>query len=366
MSGTKQRNFGLDVLRAAAVSFVVLAHAFTFFSPWFDFRWLYGLGTMGVDLFFALSGFLIGRLLLSPSFLDAGWPGLSRFWSRRWLRTLPAYYACLIALVVLHSSRGFHWTQVLFLQNFVPGALALFPVSWSLAIEEWFYLTLPLALLAFGRTRTGWVLMAYILVPPVMRAVGHDAGVTDWAYGARTNIPMRMDSLGFGVLAARLFLDRRELVRWAQSSWLAWILTGVVLAGSFAWTSMVSAYAAEPLSMVTQTLMFSLNGMACAGVVLLFERFRVERSRLITVVALISYSVYLTHFEVFSYFNLYWRSTGVGEAILSCVIALAISFGVSYLLYVAVERPFMALRDRGMHPTVDVQTDADGAPTGFR
>ena len=100
------------------MSFVVLTHAFSFFLPWYDFRWLYGFGTLGVDLFFALSGFLIGRILLSPAFQDGGWSGLSRFWSRRWLRTLPAYYVCLAALAILHGGEGFRWSQIVFLQNF--------------------------------------------------------------------------------------------------------------------------------------------------------------------------------------------------------------------------------------------------------
>lgn len=353
-----RRNFGLDVLRASAVSFVVLTHAYSFFLPWFDFRWLYGFGTLGVDLFFALSGFLIGRILLAPAFAEAGWPGLLNFWSRRWLRTLPAYYACLLALALLHRGAGFHWSQLLFLQNSYAGALSLFPVSWSLTIEEWFYLTFPLVILALGRARAGWAIALYICAPPLLRLAGHSIGVTDWAYGARTNLPMRMDAIAFGVLAAWLYLHRPELVRRAQSSRLVWVVALSGLAGTFLWVSLVSAEAGAPLSLPAQVLMFSLSAAFCAAMVLLFERFRACGSgwapRAVTGLSLISYSVYLVHFEVFSSFVLYRPGRSPGEAALNCAAAVVAMLAASTLLYVAVERPFMALRDRRRAQTARV------------
>jgi peptidoglycan/LPS O-acetylase OafA/YrhL len=119
----------------------------------------------------------------------------------------------------------------------------------------------------------------------------------------------------------------------------------------------VSARPAEPLSTAAQVLLFSLSGLSCAAVVLLFERFRVERSRAVTAVALISYSIYLTHFEVFSYF-IRRPASGLGGAVLTCAAAVVVALGVSWLLYAVVERPFMALRDRRAHRSAEARVDA--------
>ena len=128
-------------------------------------------------------------------------------------------------------------------------------------------------------------------------------------------------------------------------------------AASFAWISLVSAYATEPLSAPAQVWMFTLSGMSCAAVVLLFERFRVERSRAVTGVALISYSIYLTHFEVFSHF-LRRPIVTLREAAVTCGVAVVVSLGISWTLYAAVERPFMALRDRRTRRRAQAAADA--------
>jgi peptidoglycan/LPS O-acetylase OafA/YrhL len=103
---------------------------------------------------------------------------------------------------------------------------------------------------------------------------------------------------------------------------------------------------------------FSLSGLSCAGVVLLFERFRVEQCRAVTALALISYSVYLIHYGVFSYFILYRPAYSLREAVLSCAAAVVISLGLSCLLYAAVERPFMAFRDRRAHRSAKARVHA--------
>ena len=101
------RNLGLDILRSVAIGLVLVAHALSFFTRWtaFDLNALYYvLGFLGVELFFALSGFLIGRILIETVLSERTWPSLRRFYVRRWLRTLPPYYLVLAVLPLARAS----------------------------------------------------------------------------------------------------------------------------------------------------------------------------------------------------------------------------------------------------------------------
>ena len=143
------RVFGLDALRAAAILMVVSTHAFPAIyqqmPAWFG---LIGHGGFyGVELFFVLSGFLIGQILIRYD-LDLARAGtLVKFYLRRWFRTLPLFWLFLglnVLLEVGFRSRSLSVSEVVshgfFLRNFAANRMSFFGESWSLAIEEWFYL----------------------------------------------------------------------------------------------------------------------------------------------------------------------------------------------------------------------------------
>src|SRR4051812_45813147 len=131
------RNFGLDVVRCLAITCVLTAHSgvYTFFGL--------NLGFVGVEIFFVLSGFLIGQILVRDFAAPADSRIIFKFYLHRWLRTLPLY---LLVLIVkdLCEDGGTHLRFYFFSQR--NSDLTFFPVSWSLQIEEWFYLLLPLFL----------------------------------------------------------------------------------------------------------------------------------------------------------------------------------------------------------------------------
>ncbi|MEP1446593.1 MAG: acyltransferase [Paraglaciecola sp.] len=131
----------LDYLRSIAILMVLLSHSVLSYGP--DY-WIFPLqtGGVGVDLFFVLSGWLIGNQLFKElkrnKTID-----LKRFWLRRWLRTLPAYYAVLcfsiIYLNVTNEIFEFPFSYLIFIQNY-QFPLSFFTISWSLCVEEQFYL----------------------------------------------------------------------------------------------------------------------------------------------------------------------------------------------------------------------------------
>ena len=185
--------------------------------------WWYGLighgGFYGVELFFVLSGFLIGRILLRSEQQLAQPVGIAVFYIRRWFRTLPLFWLFIAINVLLEfflRNRRLTLTEILghgfFLQNFAALKMSFFGKSWSLAVEEWFYLLFPLALWLglkiWKRFDTVFLLTAaaFFLFSTVARmfsAPHPNASWTDWQ---RMVVIYRFDALMIGVFAAWLSL----------------------------------------------------------------------------------------------------------------------------------------------------------------
>src|SRR5690349_15042880 len=162
----RERQPGLDLLRALAIIVVVAYHA-----ALFGFR-LPGridlFGWIGVDLFFVLSGYLIGGQLLASLQRDQR-VRLGRFFTRRALRIMPAYFAVLAIYFLLPSWREYPemsqplWKFLLSVENIALQGGTAFSHAWSLAVEDQFYLALPFFLLFLYRRSH-----AAILVPSLM------------------------------------------------------------------------------------------------------------------------------------------------------------------------------------------------------
>ena len=146
------RNQSLDVLRGVAILLVLGCHV-PYFSVWHKIGWA------GVDLFFVLSGFLISGLLFRE-FIETGAIDFQRFIVRRGFKIWPALYVYLVLMRLLVAGQtevqsGF-FQSALFVRNYFPMARHagfLFDHTWSLSVEEHFYLALPLILLALIRFR---------------------------------------------------------------------------------------------------------------------------------------------------------------------------------------------------------------------
>lgn len=145
----KNRIYGLDILRAIAILFVVIEHGGNFLPEKLSKIQL-SLLIDGVSIFFVLSGFLIGGILIKTlETQKASLKTLFNFWKRRWLRTLPNYFLILITLYILSIFSIVQKPQeiikyVFFIQNFNAQHPSFFPEAWSLSIEEWFYIIIPI------------------------------------------------------------------------------------------------------------------------------------------------------------------------------------------------------------------------------
>jgi len=186
----------LNSLRGAAILLVLFFHGFNypglvssqFSRPARTFLTATLGGWVGVYLFFVLSGFLITGILLDskpkPHYYQ-------RFYLRRALRILPAFYLLLLLLIVLprtgwlaHRKVGlpFIGLSFLYLANLTPffGVPEQYAALWSLAVEEHFYLAWPAVVRALSRRSIGWCALGIFVASPMVRALvhwlGHDAG----------------------------------------------------------------------------------------------------------------------------------------------------------------------------------------------
>ena len=218
-NSTSDRMPDLDGLRAIAILLVLLQHFVSFAIPVQIIRTVTGFGWIGVDLFFVISGFLIGGILLDHREASNYY---RIFYLRRFLRIVPLY-AVLLAPALLTVGLGLQshfsghglgtisgWTMLIFLcfmQNFIapfftiPGYLG---VTWSLAVEEQFYLLLPPLVRNLKALRLVQITAAAVMVAPLLRAssfliFSENSKACTVCYGL---LPCRWDSLLMGVLSA--------------------------------------------------------------------------------------------------------------------------------------------------------------------
>ncbi|HTS46487.1 MAG TPA: acyltransferase [Bryobacteraceae bacterium] len=214
----------LDGIRGLAILLVLLYHYVNVAIPEHSL-WYYALlpsrlGWSGVDLFFVLSGFLIGGILIDHRGSDRYF---SVFYIRRVHRIFPIYYLMIAFLavgeLVLPHAQLFLtgiplWVYPLFAQNlmgdFTRGGVWL-GVSWSLAVEEQFYLAFPLVVRLLSRRRLLWFLAACIVGAPLFRAalIAQGQGFAQ----VHALLPARADALALGVLAA-IIVRSEEAKRW--------------------------------------------------------------------------------------------------------------------------------------------------------
>lgn len=353
----------LDILRALAVLLVLGRHlpdipASTggmtrgILELWQRCGWI------GVDLFFVLSGFLIAGLLFSEHDRH-GRIALKRFYVRRGLKIYPPFYVLLLATLLINPLLELSlWPrtvayEALFIQNYGPG---LWVHTWSLAVEEHFYIVLPIALVLIARRAAGdgqtrpvretfaplvWLMPAVGIALLGMRL----ANVTQ-PFSIRSHMfptHLRIDGLFFGVLLSYIYHAYPQ----ALGAWIARHRRGVAIGSLLCVLPPLVWKTHQPL---IHTVGFTLLYVGFGGILLLAldrERRGLPTSRAGDWLAKMggySYSIYLWHVPL-----LIWGGLTVGRSLpfgVWLAVYLVGSLVVGVAMARVIELPTLALRDR--------------------
>lgn len=362
---TSGRVFGLDLLRAIAILLVVLSH-----SRWMTEGFpkpiralLHGSGILGVELFFVLSGFLIGGILLkqfekngnSLSFSD-----IKHFWIRRWFRTLPNYFLILLVYIVVYhyDLPATLWKYFFFGQNLFNTPPYFFEESWSLTIEEISYLISPLLLglsaLIFSRNAklflyTSILLIATVTVLRWIYSVYFLEPNYRWEYMFREVALIRLDSIYFGFIA--VYISKKAPELWNKIRVPALIVGVIGVVSIMKYENYFMEYYPSHLN---NTLFFTLLSISIALLLpylSLLQNFRIKWiAKVITAISIISYSLYLINGGLLSIQFDLLSNKGEGWSIetsaMMYTLYWALCLGLSALIYVFFEKPMTHLRDK--------------------
>jgi peptidoglycan/LPS O-acetylase OafA/YrhL len=379
----------LDGLRGVAIGLVIITHYFTAPiqahrpNPLAYLQIATRLSWSGVDLFFILSGFLIGGILLDARCSDNCF---KVFYIRRACRILPIYliFCGVIALCyrfvypshvpLLHWLFNFPmpwYSYVTFTQNFWmahfntlgPASLA---VTWSLAIEEQLYVTLP-AVIRFVRPRIlPYLLCAGIITAPVFR-VALLIWWPDKQSALYALLPSRMDTLLFGALAAWAVRNPAVWDRLLARRRLLWGLFAFFATGLIYFTSTSSYYSIPTASVgynwlalfyLTALLLVLMHPNSWLG--------RAMRQRWLMGLGTIAYATYLFHVLVYGFCMAYFRHHGPSLQNLpdlwATLAALALTIALAQLSWWLFEQKFVRFGHKFKYerPSAEALSSDDG------
>lgn len=343
---------GLDTLRAAAVFGVISYH---FNLPFMRFGWI------GVDLFFVLSGFLVGGGLIEK--VESGALSLGKFYKQRALRILPIYFL-VVSLVFFLKAHDWSLVTVslvaalsftyMFLSytglavldwSYVPGG------AWTLAIENWFYAIAPLFFLSIkwlSPTRRFVLLVAIFFSGPLVRILtttNFAPNDSNWYFANVLQFHSRFDELVMGVL---VFLVAREIPNLRVIHRMSLVLGSVLVLIFSLWLN-ASPYWETPQVMTRDTIVFPTYLSLAFGLIVFSGSQWKLNLKPITVLARLSYPLYLLHILIR---EIYLQHLSEMPQVLQhldqhlqAALLIAVSLLAAYLASLLVEYPFMKRRN---------------------
>lgn len=355
----KKRNIGLDIARVCAMVLVWINHS-GFFDLGLDPRFMEYGGVACIEVFFVLSGFLVGGRMLRAVTSEQPGKKLKEFYVNRLLRTLPLYYLVLVGLGVLRGQRP-SVLNFLFLHGFNENALGFLPPAWSLPIEAWFYFLIPPVLLLLYRLfsrkqeerKAVYLSVAVIaLVPFLLRCAHVLLNDPVWDYGVRKQVPVRMDSPMLGVFLAAVKLYAPKKYRTLGKSLLTLLASAVGFVAMYLWfvpTLRENIGNPDGIRIFLFSLLPVFSGLLIAWLenadwLEIFRGTVIET--LICTVSSLGYSSFLLHYPIFVWISEYFIGASFYYSWAGFGLAIGVTLVLSWLSWRFIEEPIAKLKDK--------------------
>ena len=363
-----KRIFGLDFMRAVAIALVVFSHIIWIipnakgFIP--DVMSLSGV--IGVEIFFVLSGFLIGRIIYKLYITDDfSFNSVFYFWIRRWFRTLPNYYLALVINVVIVIYLDMQlpdnlWQYVFFIQNFATDMPLFFVESWSLSIEEFAYILGPLLLylLLFIKSKvsksklflrmTLFVILLFTITKIIHSFNDDMKSMMHWNTSLKAVVIYRIDAIYYGVLAAYISIVKPEF--WKRIAIMAFLLGIVLFLGLNAIITLKQIFI-ETHTTFWNVWYLPINSIAIMLSLPVLSQMKTAPKIIlkpITYLSIISYAMYILHYSIIlQLLKHYLPSDELPgfDVIVFIIVYISLTIFLSYFIYRFFEKPFTNLRD---------------------
>ncbi len=337
------RNYNLDILRFFAIIPVMLLHTLEFTSNIPDsIKYIFAYGWAGVDLFFVLSGYLIGSQAFSETDTSVG-KSLTVFWIKRWFRTFPLYYFVLLIYIFIkplavHKPFADDSLKFFFyLQNYLTPKD--FVQSWSLCIEEQFYLIFPLLLFGLNFRRLPkyiWIIPAFLSL--FFRFLNYQNGIvaTQLSFLAEHfQFPFHthLDGISFGLILAAY-----------KDIWQNWNRRNLILClGIF--SLIATLYYIEPTNLYEKTIpSYFLLAFSFSFILIgIHDQKWAFSPSLISQTALWSYGLYLWNNLVA---KVVLKLNFITSDLVKIILFFIGSYLLSFLTYKFIEVPFLNIRSK--------------------
>jgi peptidoglycan/LPS O-acetylase OafA/YrhL len=371
------RIFGLDLIRCFAIVSVLICHTMVFFYPFTSgfgeilFNLIsWSAGFYGVEIFFVLSGFLIGNIFIKNVVFNNLESNqkllLSNFWMRRWVRTLPNYFLFLLINILLIpiapettiNLQTFS-KYLIFIQYITPNPSSFFGISWSLAVEEWFYILLPILfvgalVLMKNRKRAFLAAMFLLLLIPSLLKIFYAVQLplySDTESVFHYSTFYKLDSIFYGLLLAWLW-NNEDAHKWLirRKNALLYVgMSGILFSFIFAFLFVV-----KPIQNSILMILFSPITSISIGLVFPFlYEWRVKNNRFtqsVTFISLISYSLYLVHVPLINIYKSLSKTLSLHSDFITSFAAFillnASSIFIAYIIYKKFETPTLQYREK--------------------
>ncbi|WP_298239244.1 acyltransferase [uncultured Algibacter sp.] len=368
----KARIYGLDLMRAIAITMVVFSHSLYIFQGYNNviISAVQVIGVQGVEVFFVLSGFLIGgmlfRLIKTTQFSRKE---LFHFWVRRWFRTLPLYFLMLLINIVVALLLGYElpqtlWRYFFFLQNFSAYHVPFFPESWSLSVEEFAYLLGPFCLFTFYKIANRYIIkkekifllvsMLLVFVFLISKFIYYWSFLDEvqslriWNSNLKAIVIYRLDAIFYGFILLYYFKQNKTKIEKLKDK--------LFIIGIFLWVMVLVILPLSGITIQTHTFYWNVlylpfNSIAICLMLPYLCFLRPPRRRFfkfVKSISVYSYAMYLLHYNFILYLMqifLDFQKLNLVERIIGLFVYLSLTYFLSKIVYTYFEKPITNLRD---------------------